>query len=125
MNAINWFEIPSTDFDRAVKFYENLLQIQLKRILFEGTTPNAFFPYAETGIGGAVVDAPYAKPSVDGAVVYLNAQNMTILDEALNRTESLGGRIVMPKTNIGEVGYFALIIDSEGNRVGLHIPAQS
>ena len=123
MNAINWFEIPATDFDRAVTFYESLLQTQLNRMLFDGT-PNALFPYAEAGVGGAVVDAPYAKPSVDGAVVYLNAQNMSILDEALKRAESLGGRIVMPKTDLGDVGYMALLIDTEGNRVGLHIPAE-
>lgn len=125
MNAINWFEIPATNFDRAVKFYENLLQINLNRIMFEGTTPNAIFPYAETGIGGAVVDAPYAKPSVDGAVIYLNAQNTSVFETALNRVESLGGRVVMPKTSIGELGSFALITDSEGNRVGLHIPAEA
>lgn len=123
MNAITWFEIPTTDFDRAVKFYENLLQIQLNRMVFDGT-PNGIFPYSD-GVGGAVVDAPYAKPSQDGAVIYLNAQNMTILDEALNRAEALGARVIMPKTDLGDVGYMALLIDTEGNRVGLHIPAQN
>jgi uncharacterized protein len=123
MNAVNWFEIPATDFDRGVKFYEALLGITLKREMFGGTDPNGVFPYdADAGVGGAVVHVPYAKPGADGVIIYIHAYSTAVLEGALARVESLGGSVVMPKMSIGPNGYVAAIIDSEGNRVGLHIP---
>lgn len=120
MNAINWFEIPATDFDRAVKFYETALGISMHREPFEGD-PNAFFPYTQgQGVGGVVVKADYAKPSADGAVIYLNTGTREQLDAALARVEAAGGSVVKPATDLGEIGFSAFIRDTEGNRVGLH-----
>lgn len=124
MNAVTWFEIPAIDFDRAVRFYEALLGVTLERMMFGGTDPNGIFPY-EGGVGGAVVKVDYAKPSDEGAVVYLNARSSEVLDRALAQVETLGGAIIMPKTDIGPMGHFALIRDTEGNRVGLHIRAEA
>jgi hypothetical protein len=124
MNAVNWFEIPATDFDRAVRFYEALLGVELKREFFGGSDPNGVFPYeGESGVGGAVVQAPYAKAGHDGVIIYLNARSSDRLDSALAQVEALGGAVLMPRMSIGPNGYVATIRDSEGNRVGLHIPA--
>jgi predicted enzyme related to lactoylglutathione lyase len=121
MNAVNWFEIPAQDFERAATFYERLLQVSLRREMFDGTM-NAIFPYAnESSVGGAVAHLPYAKPGSDGAVVYLNARTLDVFDQALAQVEQLGGHIVMPKTDLGPIGYIALFTDTEGNRVGLHV----
>jgi uncharacterized protein len=122
MNALNWFEIPAQDFDRAVNFYEKLLQISLHRELFGGM-PNAIFPYEGNGVGGAVAQMPHAKAGLDGTIIYLNTPTMQIFDAALAQVEALGGTILMPKTNIGDPGYIALIRDTEGNRVGLNVIA--
>jgi uncharacterized protein len=122
MNALNWFEIPAQDFDRAVNFYEKLLQITLKRENFAGM-PNAMFPYQENGVGGAVAQVPYARSGNDGVIIYLNTPTMEIFDAALAQVEALGGAILMPKTNIGDPGHMALIRDTEGNRVGLNVIA--
>jgi uncharacterized protein len=122
MNALNWFEIPTYDFDRAVTFYEQLLQTTLQREMFAGTMPNAIFPY-QNGVGGAVAQVPYAKPGSDGTVIYLNARSMEVFDAALANVVRLGGSVIMPKTDVGSTGHIALIRDTEGNRIGLHIPA--
>jgi len=120
MNAINWFEIPATDFDRAVKFYETALSISMHREPFAGD-PNAFFAYTQgQGVGGALVKADYAKPSADGAVIYLNAGTREQLDAALARVEAAGGTVLKPAADLGEIGFSAFIRDTEGNRVGLH-----
>ncbi|HEX3049244.1 MAG TPA: VOC family protein [Aggregatilineaceae bacterium] len=120
MNPITWFEIPVQDFERAVKFYEALLQVSLRREDFGGMM-NGIFPYEEMkDTGGAVTQVPYAKPGSDGPIVYLNAYSVTILDQALAQVEQLGGSVVMPKTDLGPIGYIALVTDTEGNRVGLH-----
>lgn len=119
VNALNWFEIPALDLDRAVKFYETIFAIEMPRMEMGGAM--AFFPIdmGSGKVGGALMQSPYHKPSADGAVVYLNGN--PDLDIVLGRIEAAGGKIVMPKTKItDEIGYMAFFIDSEGNRVALH-----
>lgn len=117
-NAVNWFEIPAADFERAIRFYENVMTCKLERMTM-GDAMMAMFPTAESGVGGCVVSHPMMKPSPDGSCVYLNAGKD--LAPALARVAPAGGSVVVPRTKISdEIGYFAVFIDSEGNRVGLH-----
>jgi predicted enzyme related to lactoylglutathione lyase len=119
-HAINWFEIPTNDLDRASRFYESLLAISLERERFAGTdTDMAIFPGEEESVRGALIASPRRKPMSDGALVYLHARD---LDASLARVDKAGGSVVMPKTDIGEPGFIALVRDSEGNVVGLHSP---
>jgi predicted enzyme related to lactoylglutathione lyase len=117
-NTINWFEIPTTDLDRASRFYEVVLGAPLKRELFGGM-PLAVFQGEEESVRGALVHDQRRKPVADGALVYLHAPN---LDASLARIETAGGNVVLPKTDIGEPGFIALVRDTEGNVVGLHAP---
>lgn len=119
--VINWFEIPAIDFDRAVRFYEAALDVELPREVVGGV-PMAIFAHEEEGTGGAIVHHPrQARPAEDGAgvLVYLNAEPS--LQAALERIERAGGKkagsLVELPNNFGFVGFF---VDSEGNRVGLH-----
>lgn len=121
MNAINWFEIPVVDMDRAVRFYDQVLGTPLKRDVFMDV-PHAIFPYErDDDAGGALVYMPERKPSNQGVVLYLNTR---ALDACLTRVAKAGGKVVREKTDIGPMGTFAWIQDSEGNLVGLHQPAQ-
>ena len=118
-NALNWFEIPAVDLDRATRFYETLLGQSLKREAFEGMDL-AMFPSDEPGVGGAVVKDARRKPGADGSLVYLDATGK--LDDCLARTTKAGGAVVVPKTDIGKPGFIALVRDTEGNVIGLHAP---
>ena len=74
-----------------------------------------------TDIGGAIVDSGgFHKPSAtDGPLIYLNGN--PDVQKVLDKVEAAGGSIMMPKTEISpEYGFMAVIIDSEGNRIGLH-----
>ena len=74
-----------------------------------------------TDIGGAIVDSGgFHKPSAtDGPLIYLNGN--PDVQKILNKVEAAGGSIMMPKTEISpEYGFMAVIIDTEGNRIGLH-----
>jgi uncharacterized protein len=118
MNAVNWFEIPVLDMDRAQGFYENLLAKPLKREAMGGQTM-AFFPHeGDQSVGGALVSG---QPSRDGSLVYLNLVQSTPLDQVLARVGPAGGTISLPRTALPEgMGVIAHVIDTEGNRVGLH-----
>jgi len=118
-NRVVWFEIPSADFDRAIRFYENILQTTLTRGLF-GPTELAVFPYNKPACGGAITP-PDDDPVVsrDGVVIYLNADPS--LDGVLARVAGAGGSVVQGRTELPPgMGCFAKISDTEGNTVGLH-----
>ena len=119
-NAINWFEIPATDFERAVTFYTTVLGQDIRKGEFMGV-PHGFFPADEEAVAGAIVAPPDAAPSSGGSLIYLNAGSA--LDAIVARVEPAGGKLLLPKTSIGEQGAIAIIVDTEGNRVGLHAPA--
>lgn len=118
-NALNWFEIPALDIERSKKFYETIFSIKMETMEMMGTKM-AFFPF-EPGSGkasGALVQGEPHKPSGEGTYVYLNANpNM---DNIIAKVENAGGKIVSPKTSIGENGFVAYIMDTEGSVVGLH-----
>lgn len=121
-NAISWFEIPVTDLDRAQKFYEAIFGIQMIP-MDNFHVKMRLFPIEDpmTGIGGALALAPeFYKPSAtDGPMVYLNAN--PDVQGVLDKVGAAGGTIVVPRTEISpEYGYFAIFIDTEGNRVALH-----
>ena len=121
-NAISWFEIPTTDINRAQKFYETIFGITM--IPME--LPNIkmrMFPLDDimNGIGGALVDSGgFHKPSMtDGPLVYLNAN--PDVQNVLDKVEAAGGKIMVPKTEISpEYGTMAVFFDTEGNRIALH-----
>lgn len=118
-NTINWFEIPATDFDRAVTFYSTVLDSEIQKSEFMGE-PQAFFPSDNESVGGAIVKSDRLTPASTGTLIYLNLGTVENLESALGRVESSGGKTLMPKTDIGDPGFIGIIQDTEGNSVGLH-----
>jgi predicted enzyme related to lactoylglutathione lyase len=119
LTAVSWFAIPATDFKRAVRFYETIMETQLHVGEF-GSAEIAVFEHANAdGVGGCVTTG---KPSMDGVLIYLCADGR--LDRTLELTERAGGRVDVPKYELPDgLGFSAHIVDSEGNRVGLHAKA--
>jgi uncharacterized protein len=117
-DAISWFEIPVADLTRATRFYSAVLGIEFKHEKM-GPQEMAVFPYQSPGVGGCLLAGPGAQPAERGNLVYL--WSGSALAEALARVEKAGGRIAQGATELPDaMGSFAHIIDSEGNRVGLH-----
>lgn len=117
-SAISWFEIPVSDMARAGRFYNAIFRTELCVEEFGGM-PMAMFPkQGEHAVTGCLVKSPQMNPSAQGTVVYLNAEGD--LDGVLKRTSEAGGKVVMGRTSIGEYGFIGLIMDTEGNHVGLY-----
>lgn len=120
-SAINWFEIPTRQLDKSQSFYETVLGAPMRRETI-GPSEMAVFSYnrEEGGIGGAIMTGAVAPSTSSGAtLVYLNAGPS--LDEALARVISAGGQIALASQALPPgMGFFAHIIDLDGNRVGLH-----
>ena len=118
-HALDWFEIPVRNIDRAQKFYEALLSTPLRREAMGPAKTLAVFGNGETSIGCLLAGEGVPEPAANGTMVYLNAAPS--LDAVLARVEAAGGRITTPKVQLpGDMGCFAHIADTEDNRVGLH-----
>lgn len=120
-NAINWFEIPVTNIERAKSFYEAIFGFELFDLDIGDGLKMALFPAESGSVGGALIqkEAYYIPSDTFGPLLYLNANPdlQIVLDKVVNS----GGEVSIPKKLITEDnGYMAVIIDSEGNRVALH-----
>ncbi|MDK9735951.1 VOC family protein [Vibrio sp. D404a] len=128
-NVITWFEIPVNDLDRAQKFYEQILSIEMIRRK-DGINDAAFFPFNpnvaqanSNRVTGVLAKSQNLQPSGQGTVVYINAN--PDIQTVLDKVEATGGKIIVSRRKIEtgndkvEAGFVAVIVDSEGNRVGL------
>lgn len=120
-NAVNWFEIPSADFERAVKFYSAMYDTSLTISEEEdGLMKMCILPHEyQGGVGGCIIHHEKYQPGSSGTLVYLNAgDDVTPMVE---RAVQAGGSIILPKMKLPkDLGHIAIISDSEGNSVGLH-----
>jgi uncharacterized protein len=121
-NAVNWFEIYTSDFTRAKKFYTEVFKYKLTDIPTNSDRHSqmeyAVFQNAENneGASGALVKIDEAKPGIGGTLVYFATED---INTELSRVEAAGGKIIRPKLEVGEFGFIALIEDTEGNMIGL------
>jgi predicted enzyme related to lactoylglutathione lyase len=118
-NAINWFEIPVKEIIRAKKFYESIFDIKMEEMEMPGMK-YAMFPFEPMSgrVSGGLAQSPMHSPGMTGSIIYLNAN--PDLQNVLDRIEKAGGKITMPKTSIGENGFMAFFVDTEGNIMALH-----
>jgi len=116
-NPVSWFEIPVTDMPRAKAFYEQVLNVKLQPLNF-GPLEMAMFPMrpGTPGAAGALMKGEAFQPSQQGVQIYFTTPDV---DGTLERAQKLAGKVVLPKTRIGPLGFIASFEDSEGNRVGL------
>lgn len=118
--VINWFEIPVAEMERAIAFYEPVMQVSLRRENMD-CAELAVFPYQDPATGGALAKFEWITPSQQGAIIYLHTDD---LPATLERVATAGGKCVFGPLELGQdIGTIALFTDSEGNRVGLHQPA--
>lgn len=119
MNAIGWFDIFVDDLDRAVTFYQTVLNSKLEPIGDPtGETQMMSFPadMSSYGAGGALSKSPHASPGVGGTIVYFSAEDCATEEV---RVSAAGGVVIRPKFSIGEFGFVTLCQDTEGNMFGI------
>ncbi len=117
-NPVNWFEIPVTNFARAKGFYEGVFGAKLESMDYMGMKMASFKGnMTVTGATGSIVKAKGYKPSRSGVVIYFSVADIR---GTLAKITRRGGKTIFPKTSIGEWGFIAHFLDTEGNRLALH-----
>jgi uncharacterized protein len=115
-----WFSIPVADMDRAVRFYNQVFGLEMEPMEYEGQ-PTAFFPMAEDQAGG-MLSIDKERAGKNGVVLYLNGGEN--LSRVLDKVDNAGGKVSVGKTAVGQnMGFYAHILDSEGNEIGIWSPA--
>ena len=119
-NMVGWFEIPVVDMGRAKKFYDAVFNIEIGVQDFGGVQMG-WFPFADgkSGASGSLIkNEAYTPSDSKGVLIYFSS---TDINTELDRVEAAGGTVIQPKIQISpDVGYMALFIDTEGNRMAFH-----
>ncbi|MBK7662851.1 MAG: VOC family protein [Sterolibacteriaceae bacterium] len=117
-NPVRWFEIYVQDMERAKQFYESVFRVKLEKLNSPDLEMWAFpMQRGAMGASGSLVRMAGVSSGGNSTLVYFGCEDCA--DEAARVAQS-GGRIQREKMSIGEYGFIALAIDTEGNMLGLH-----
>jgi predicted enzyme related to lactoylglutathione lyase len=124
-NPVGWFEIYVSDMARAKAFYETVLGIQMQPLPapegMEGGFEMLMFPSdmenKAPGSGGTLCRMDGFKPGAGGTLIYFICEDCGV---EVSRVAAAGGQVFKEKFSIAPYGYIALLIDTEGNMIGLH-----
>jgi len=124
-DTLCWTDIPVTNLDRAIKFYSAVLGQEVRK-LSEGGMEYGLLPHGEQNASGCLCVRSDSggvnnTPSANGPLIYLSVEGR--LDEAVEAARANGGKVLRARQQIGEHGFRAVVIDSEGNRIALHASA--
>ena len=118
--AVRWFEIYVQNMDRARKFYETVFDRKLEKL---NTPEMDYWAFRMDsgervpGCGGALVQMKGVASGGGGTLVYFGCDDCAIEE---SRVKKAGGQVHRPKMSIGEFGFISLVVDTEGNMIGLH-----
>ncbi len=117
MEGVSYFEIPVSNLDRAVAFYERVFGVSLERTTIDGYRM-ALFPTSdgESGASGALAEGDVYRPTRDGVILYFTVGS---IDDCVARALEAGGHELYPKKQVDDGMAVGEIGDSEGNRIGL------
>jgi predicted enzyme related to lactoylglutathione lyase len=117
-NPVGWFEIYVQDVERARRFYEHVLGVQLTRLPSPGIEMWAFpGTMDQPGTAGSILKVPGVPSGGNSTLVYFNCADCTVEGA---RVAEAGGKVQRDKMSIGEYGFVVLAVDTEGNMFGLH-----
>ena len=113
-----WFEIYVQEINRAKTFYESVFQLKLEHLNNPEVDLWAFpMEMGKWGAGGALVKMEGVSSGGNSTIIYFSCEDCAVES---GRVIAAGGKIQREKWSIGEYGFIALAVDSEGNMIGLH-----
>ena len=117
-NPVGWFEIYVQDMPRAKTFYEAVFDARLERLAGPDLDMWAFPGQMDRyGAHGSLVKAAGVPSGGNSVMIYFNCDDCAV---QAARAAKAGGRIEKDKFSIGQYGFVALVVDTEGNLIGLH-----
>jgi uncharacterized protein len=120
MPTVQHFEIPADDVERASKFYTVVFEWNIQK-LANPEDPSKDYWFFDTkdengnkGIGGGLMKRQAPEHSVTNYIT------VPSVDDYVSKIEKAGGKVIMPKTEIPEMGFILVFLDTENNMFGLY-----
>ena len=121
VNPVIWFELYVDDMARARAFYETVFEVTLESMGDTGMEYYAFpMQNDQVGAGGALAKMEGMAPGGGGTLIYFHCDDCAVEE---SRVAGAGGTVIKPKMSIGAYGFMSLVLDTEGNTIGLHSQA--
>jgi predicted enzyme related to lactoylglutathione lyase len=118
VNPVIWFELYVDDMARARAFYETVFKVNLESMTDAGMEYYAFpMQNDQVGAGGALAKMEGMAPGGGGTLIYFHCDDCAVEE---GRVAGAGGTVLKPKMSIGAYGFMSLVLDTEGNTIGLH-----
>lgn len=120
-NPVGWFEIYVNDMERAKKFYETMLNVTLEPLPNPTDQPIEMWTFPNVmenpGAGGSLVKMEGFEAGGNSVIIYFACEDCAVEE---SRAKNAGGKIHCPKMSLGDYGFMSLVVDTEGNMIGLH-----
>ena len=115
MPTIVHFEVPADDLDRAKKFYTDLFGWKIEK----HSGPMEYWMITTTNEKGekALEGGMMKRQNPQQAIT--NYIDVPSIDKYVAKVEALGGKVIVPKTAVPEIGYFAVCLDTENNNFAI------
>lgn len=120
-NPVGWFEIYVSDMPRAKKFYQTVFATSLEKLEGAGMDDIEMWAFPmkpeSFGASGALVKMRDCPSGGNSTLVYFSSADCAIEQQ---RATLAGGKVFRAKFSIGQYGYICLLVDTEGNLIGVH-----
>ena len=114
-NFTVWIELPVTDLDKSIAFYNDVFMTELNKVEDMGPNPIAMFPSKEDGVAGHLYPG---KPPANGEGPTVHLACPDGLEQTMERFARAGGEILCDPIEIPS-GRFVYGTDPDGNSIGL------
>lgn len=121
MDKVVHFEIPYDDLERAKKFYIDVFDWGIQtmpemnyNIVRTVEVDEQQMPKEKSAINGGMYKRD--EQSAKSPVIVISVKS---IDESIKKIQKAGGNVFRPKVSIGQMGFYAQVIDTEGNIIGL------
>ncbi len=118
-HTIVHFEIPAEDLDKLQKFYNQLFRWKIEKVegmdywmVYTVPVDKDGIPVRQ-GVNGGMMKKQNPEHK---ATNYISVESV---DEYTKKIEELGGKIIVPKTEIPNIGWWAMALDPEGNHFAI------
>jgi predicted enzyme related to lactoylglutathione lyase len=125
LDKVVHFEKPADNFERATKFYKEIFSWKITSVpemnyTLLGTVEvdQNNMPKESGAINGGLMERSFG---IKGPVITINVDNIEV---SIEKIQKFGGKIILGKMEVPNIGYIAYFQDTEGNILGLIQPTQ-
>lgn len=119
MPTVQHFEIPADDVNRVQKFYKEVFGWTMQKMNNPVRPEEDYWTFetkdddGNNGLSGGMMKRQSSQHTVTNYIT------ISSIDEYSSKIEQSGGKVIIPKTKLPDMGFIAICLDSENNMFGI------